>query len=527
MLILKDIKLSLEYDDEQAIKYVRKKFFKGQLCYIKISKKSIDARKKDNIYFVYSFEIELNDKLNEDKLLKSKNISKADESFACDDITIGDTPLEHRPIIVGAGPAGLFCAYYLAKYGYNPIIYERGSNIDKRTEEVHQFFTNAKLDMNSNVQFGEGGAGAFCDGKLTTRIGDAISKEVVKILSKHSNIKSLVYMARPHIGTDKLKDTVRNLRNEIIQMGGEFHFNKTVTDIIIKNSKITGIIIDNEKIDANVVILACGHSAKDTYNFLYKNGVSMVSKPFSIGARIEHFREDINHMQYGKFVNHKNLTAAEYQLYHHCSNGHTAYSFCMCPGGVVIPSQSEENTIVVNGMSTFARDNKNSNSAICVSVSQDDFGNNLFDGLNFIEKIEKNAFNVAGKNYKAPLTTTKDLFGIGNKLPEPTYSLGVLEVDFKDILPPFVISSIKEGLESFDRKMKGFVSNGAILTGVETRTSSPIKILRNNNYESENVSGLYPCGEGAGYAGGIVSAAVDGIKIGKKIIEIYCINPRK
>jgi hypothetical protein len=526
MLILKDVKLSLEYDAEQAIKYARKRYFKGHLCSIRISKKSIDARKKDNIYFVYSFEVELNHAINENRFTKNKNMTKVEPNLEMNDIKCGDTLLEHRPIIVGAGPAGLFCAYYLAKYGYNPIIFERGSDIDKRTEQVNTFFKTAKLDENSNVQFGEGGAGAFSDGKLTTRIGDPISKEIIEILAKHSKIESLTYMSHPHIGTDKLKDTVKNLRNEIIEMGGEFHFNKKATDIIIKNNKITGIIVDNEKIDSNVVILACGHSAKDTYKFLHKNDVSMISKPFSVGARIEHFREDINFMQYGKYANHKNLKSAEYQLYHHCSNGHTVYSFCMCPGGVVMPSQSEENTIVVNGMSEFTRDSKNSNSAICVSVSPDDFGKNLFDGLDFIEKIEKNAFNIAGKDYKAPITTTKNLFGIGSNLPEPSYSLGVSEVDFNDILPPFVMDGIKEGLGSFDRKMKGFVSNGAILTGVETRTSSPIKILRSENLESVNVSGLYPCGEGAGYAGGIVSAAADGIKIGKKIIEIYCAKAR-
>ena len=513
--IIRDIKLPLEYDDISAIGYIKDTYF----CDAKIIKKSVDARKKNDICFVYSFICENIPK----KFKKLKNI--VEFSIPTAKIIVGTTPLSSRPIIAGAGPAGLFCGYYLAKYGFKPLIIERGQDIDSRTKTVSEFFKTKKLNPESNVQFGEGGAGAFSDGKLTTRINDPLSKEVIDLFSKYSG--TCPYLAKPHIGTDKLNESVKKIRADIISMGGEFLFSTKITDIKIEKGKISGIKINNsEKIYTENLILATGHSAKDIYKLLYTKGVSMESKSFSVGARIEHKRDYINYTQYGKFKDHVNLSAADYQVWNACNNGHTAYSFCMCPGGVVVPSQSEEGTIVTNGMSEYARNMENSNSAICVSVSKNDFGNNLFDGLSFIEKIEKNAFIKTKKNYSAPFMTAKQLTGIKNEiiLAEPSYCHGITEVDFKEILSEFVLEALKEGLLAFDRKIPGFGGSG-ILTAVETRTSSPIRILRNENLESENTNGLFPCGEGAGYAGGIVSSAVDGIRAALKIIEKYHFLP--
>ena len=515
--IIRDVKLPLDYDDNMAVEYVKDKFF----CNAEIIKKSVDARKKNDICFVYSFICENIPK----KLQKLKNVSEF--TMKNMSVKIGAEPLSTRPVIVGAGPAGLFCGYFLAKYGFRPIILERGEDIDSRTKTVEEFFKTKKLNPNSNVQFGEGGAGAFSDGKLTTRINDPLSREVIELFAKYSGISP--YLSKPHVGTDKLKAVVKSIRNEIIEMGGELLFSNMVTDISLKNGGISEVEINNfAKIPADILVLAAGHSAKDIYQLLHTHGVSMESKAFSVGARIEHKRDDINFMQYGKFKDHPNLSAADYQVWHACENGHTAYSFCMCPGGVVVPSQSEEGTIVVNGMSEYLRNKENSNSAICVSVSKEDFGSGLFDGLKFIEKIEQNAFLKTNKNYTAPFATTKSILDISpqKELPVPSYCHGVTEIDFSEILPEFVLEGIKEGLHAFEQKLKGFVSIGGILTAVETRTSSPVRILRNENLESENIFGLYPCGEGAGYAGGIVSSAVDGIRAALKIIEKYRFVPK-
>ena len=516
--IIRDIKLPLDYDDESAICYIKDTYF----CDAQIIKKSVDARKKDDVCFVYSFACEN----LQSKFSKLKNVSEFNEKKQTS-FSYGSEPLFVRPVIAGAGPAGLFCGYYLAKHGFRPIIIERGEDIDSRTKTVDEFFKTKKLNPNSNVQFGEGGAGAFSDGKLTTRINDPLSKEVIDIFAKHSGICS--YIARPHVGTDKLKIVVKEIRSEIISMGGEFLFSNSITDIKLKNGRVTGVSVNNSiDISTDILVLATGHSAKDMYKLLNIRGVSMEPKAFSVGARIEHKRDDINFMQYGKFKDHPNLSAADYQVWNACDNGHTAYSFCMCPGGVVVPSQSEENTIVVNGMSEYSRDMENSNSAICVGVSEKDYGNELFSGLEFIENLERNTFLSTNKTYSAPFTTTKQLTGINPKFkyPEPSYCHGLTEVDFSEILPEFVLEAITKGLLAFERKLRGFVTNGGILTAVETRTSSPLRILRNENFESRNVLGLYPCGEGAGYAGGIVSSAVDGIKTAIKIIEKYRFVPK-
>lgn len=513
--LIQNVKLPLDTTDEAALSYIRKNLPNADIT---IHKKSLDARKKEEICFVYTFLVTAS---HIPSKWKKKAVPYTKKELS---LSFGNTPLKNRPIVVGAGPAGLFCAYILAKNGYRPLVLERGEPIEKRLDTVNSFFSGGKLNPNSNVQFGEGGAGAFSDGKLTTRINDPLSGEVVKVLAQHSDLPHLCYHAKPHVGTDRLQQCVKSLRNEIEKSGGEFRFSSRLTDITLQNGKLTAVTVNNEEtIPATVAVLATGHSAKDIYELLYKKEIPLLPKAFSVGSRVEHFREVIDEIQYGKFANHPNLGAADYSLFHHCGNGHTAYSFCMCPGGVVVPSQSEEETVLVNGMSYLARDGKNSNSAICVSVSNEDFGNGLFDGLRFIEKLEQTAYQLSGKNYRAPFMTSKDFTGVipTGAYPEPTYSRGVTEVDFSNIFPGFVMESLQEGLQAFEKKMPGFLTKGAVFTGVETRTSSPLRIVRNEALQSEKAIGLYPCGEGAGYAGGIVSAGVDGLRIGMKIMEEY------
>ena len=515
--ILSNINLGTEYNDESAICFVKNKFFKKYDVSISVFKKSVDARDKSNIKFCFSFIVDIK-KDDIKKISKIKNlkpyIQKKPEIIKKNNIL-------KKPVIIGAGPAGLFCAYYLSKYGYNPIIFERGEKIEDRHKTNEKFIKQRILNVNSNVQFGEGGAGAFSDGKLTTRINNPLCSEIVEILSQHSEIPELKYMAHPHIGTDKLLKCVKSLREEIISMGGEFHFNERMTDLITENNLIKGIVTDKDTYETDALILATGHSAKDVYKILYKHNVPMEQKSFSVGVRVEHKREDINKIQYGEFYKNKNLGSAEYQIFHHLNNGRTAYSFCMCPGGTVVAAQSEENTVIVNGMSIYNRDGENSNSAICISVTPDDFGNDIFDGLNFVEKIEKNAFTAGGKNYNAPIMQLSDFCNVSLKETTviPSYPLGVKEMDFKEIFPEFVTDGLKEGFLAFENKMKGFLSLNGILTAAETRTSAPLKITRNEHYESPYIKGLFPCGEGAGQAGGIVSAAVDGAKIAISLIE--------
>lgn len=512
---IQNIKLPIHTTDEAAIAYMTKNLPKGNIT---IYKKSVDARKKQEISFVYTFLVETA-QIPQKWKKKAVPYEKKELSFS-----FGTKKLTNRPIVVGAGPAGLLCAYMLSKMGYSPLVLERGEPIDERVKTVNSFFMGDKLNENSNIQFGEGGAGAFSDGKLTTRINDPLSNEVIALLARHSDLPHLSYQAKPHIGTDRLQKCVKSLRKEIERLGGEFRFSSRLTDISLINGEIRAVTVNEEEaIPATVVVLATGHSAKDIYELLYKKEIFMSPKSFSVGSRVEHFRDVIDEIQYGKFAGHPNLGAADYSLFHHCGNGHTAYSFCMCPGGVVVPSQSVKDTVLVNGMSYLARDGKNSNSAICVSVSPEDFGHGLFDGLSFIERLEKEAFRLGGKNYQAPFMTSYDLTGVkpGGKYPEPTYSRGVKETDFSELFPPFIMESLKEGLLAFEKKMPGFLTKGAVFTGVESRTSSPIRIERNEHLQSEKAIGLYPCGEGAGYAGGIVSAGVDGIRIAKKIMEEF------
>ncbi len=524
-LAVNNIKLSLDDDINQLKSTAAKKLKIGQdrINSLKIIKESVDARHKPDIVIVYSVLVEISGKY---RVTGNNDIREINE-LPHEELKSGHKKLINRPVIIGSGPAGIFAGLILSKNGYKPIILERGESVEKRTEKVHRYWKTGVLDTETNVQFGEGGAGTFSDGKLTTRINDYRCSRVLEEFHKAGAHEEILYKSKPHIGSDVLKDVVANMRKSIIQHGGEVRFNSKVTSLKISSGIVKGVIInDNTELDAEVVVLAIGHSSRDTYDSLLKNGVGFVRKPFSIGVRIEHPQELINQAQYGISAAHPKLGAADYQLF--CkTGGRTAYSFCMCPGGLVVASASEPNSIVTNGMSYFARDLENSNSALVVSVGPEDFGSeHPLSGVEFQRKWERLAYSIAGGNGTAPVQRLEDfLNGTASSAfgaVKPSYTGGTAFADINLCLPEFVTSCMKDSIYYFDRKLKGFGMGDAILTGVETRTSSPVRIPRSDEtFEALGILGLYPAGEGAGYAGGIVSAAVDGIRIAEQIIKTY------
>ena len=484
---------------------VKYKINKNDVTERRIIKKSIDARNKADIFYNYSVELECK---NENKI-KNVQIVKKEEPFKI----IVNRKSSKRPVIIGAGPAGLFSALTLAQNGIKPIIIEQGKTVDERKKDVEEFQKTGKLNTLSNVQFGEGGAGTFSDGKLTSGIHNPLCKIVLKEFYNFGAPEQILYINKPHIGTDNLINIIRNMRNEIIKLGGEFLFNEKVTDFEFENSKVTAVIC-GKRIETDTVILAIGHSARSTFEKLYEKGVKMEKKNFSIGVRIEHKQSMINKSQYGEITKLK-LPPAEYKMAYHGEN-RSCYTFCMCPGGTVIASSSEPETIVTNGMSVYARNGENANSAVLVNVTPNDFkGESPLEGMYFQKDLEQKAFKLGGSNYNAPIQRFEDFennvksIHIGEI--KPTYKPGVTLSNLNEILPDFISKTLIGGIKYFDKSIKGFAHPDAILTGVETRSSSPVQITRNENKQS-NIKGLYPCGEGAGYAGGIMSAAVDGIK---------------
>lgn len=495
---------------------------KNAAKYAEIYKISTDARHK-KLSLVFSVILELLNKENEQKIAKSSpHISLVAEGE--EEIKSGDEPLKSRPVIVGFGPAGMFAALTLAQNGYRPIVLERGADIEKRTAVCESFFDGGAFSRKTNVQFGEGGAGTFSDGKLTTRINDPLCRLVLKRFYEFGAEEKILYDAKPHIGTDKLRIVVKNLRERVISLGGEVLFETALKEINLKEGKITSLITDKGEIPCDVLILAAGHSARDTFEMLKAKGVAMEQKPFSVGLRIEHKGENINRAMFGEDYDKGLFGNAEYQLSLR-ENSRAVYTFCMCPGGVVVPASSEEGYLCINGMSYAARDGENANSALVVSVDAKDFGNDLMSGIHFQRKLEAKAFLLGGKDYTAPIQSVGSF--LGHKSPitvTPSYSRGVKEANLKEIFPEEISLMLSKGILNFDRKIKGFSDFGAVLTAAETRTSSPLRIIREENRESKNTKGLYPCGEGAGYAGGIMSAAVDGIKTAKAIIERYSVK---
>lgn len=522
MIRLRQIKVPINSTKEHLISKCadKLKIKKDDILDIKISKQSLDSRKKPDLYFVYEIDVEVK---NENYLLminKDNDILKTPIEEYNFEIT-GTSKLVHRPIIVGSGPAGLFCAYILAENGYKPLIIERGKDVDNRVKDVDLFWKKGILNKESNVQFGEGGAGTFSDGKLNTMVKDPLhrGKKVFEIFVMAGAPEEIMYLNKPHIGTDLLRDVVKNIRNSIIKLGGEFRYNTKLTDIRFDNKLKSIIVNDNEEIECDVLVLAIGHSARDTFEML-SNKLIMEPKPFALGVRISHPQKMINKNQYG--VEESNLGSASYKLTHTCHNGRGVYTFCMCPGGYVVNSSSEENRLSINGMSNHNRDSENANSAVIVTVTPSDFGFNPLDGIEYQRKLEEITYKVG--NGKIPVQLYKDF-----KNNVKTTSLGDVNPVFKgeyilsnlnEIFPSYIKESLIEGIDTFNNKIKGFNRDDAIIAAIESRTSSPVRLVRNQDLES-NIKGIYPCGEGAGYAGGITSAAMDGIKIAEAIAKQY------
>lgn len=525
MLRFKEIKIREDISNEDIFNIICRKYAldKSVIVCWHIFKKSIDARDKNDIHYSYTIDIEIQVE-KETAVFRNIKNKKNVEIIAKQENKKIEVKRESKlkPVIVGAGPAGLFAALTLAQNGITPILIEQGKKVEDRKKDVDKFFETGKLNITSNVQFGEGGAGTFSDGKLTTGINNPLCKKVIEEFVKFGAPEQIAYINKPHIGTDKLITVIKNMRKEIIDLGGEVLFEEKVIDFQIKKNNIKAVLTDKRKIETDTVILAIGHSARDTFEKLYEKEIRMERKNFSVGVRIEHKQELINKSQYSNKTKLK-LPPAEYKLAYHGKDNRSCYTFCMCPGGVVVASSSEKGTIVTNGMSKFSRDGENANSAILVNVTPEDFkGKSPLEGIYFQKDLEEKAFILGGKNYCAPVQRVEDF--LENKKSEcigevkPTYMPGVTLSNLNDILPKFVSKTLKEGIIYFDKKIKGFADKDAILTGVETRSSSPVKIVRNENLVT-NISGIYPCGEGAGYAGGIMSAAVDGIRCAIKVLE--------
>lgn len=526
MIRLRQIKVSvIRNSKEEIIKRVAQKLNikTSSIEEIKIIKKSLDARKKEELFYVYELDVKVE---NEDYIIKKK---ASKDIFISKDISYnfpktGTKKLNYRPIIVGTGPAGLFCAYLLAENNYKPIIIERGEKVDDRIKTVEKFWQDNELNEESNVSFGEGGAGTFSDGKLNTLIKDRERRgeKVFNIFVENGANEEILYEQKPHIGTDKLREIVKNMRNKIISMGGDFFYNTKLTDIKIVNNKIASIEVNNSKnIETDLLVLAIGHSARDTFRMLYEQGLKMENKPFAIGVRVIHPQKLINESQYGKKYA-KILPPASYKLTYQTKNKRGVYSFCMCPGGYVVNASSQRNGLVVNGMSNYMREAKNANSAIVVTVSEKDYGTEPLSGIKYQKMLEEKAYRL-GKGL-VPIQLYKDFKEnkTSQNIDKELLSIkgGYTLSNLNKILPDFIIDSLKEAMPSFGNKIKGFDNDNTVLLGLESRTSSPIRILRDENYLS-NIKGIYPCGEGAGYAGGITSSAIDGIKIAEAIAKVY------
>ncbi len=485
-----------------------------------IHKISLDARKQDNIHYVCSVFVKLTDAALEKKLCeKNKSLTYAAPAHFAP--VISGEKADGRVIVTGFGPAGMFCALALAEQGYKPIVLERGEDVEKRTQTVQSFWKGGSLNENSNVQFGEGGAGTFSDGKLTTRINDPLCSYVLERFVEFGAPQEICTKAKPHIGTDNLRRIVKAIRQRIISLGGEVRFETQLDGLEISGGSVKSVHTTRGEEKAAALVLALGHSARDTFEMLARGGVFMQPKAFSVGARIEHLQSDVEKSLYGSHAGDPALPKGEYNLSYR-ENGRGVYTFCMCPGGTVVPAASEQGGTVTNGMSEFARDGKNANAALVVGVTPEDFGSGVLAGVDFARTIERNAYALTG-SFKAPGTTVR---GFLNGKPDldtklvPTYSLGLMPCDFTKIFPPKVTDMMTAGLADFTRKMACFGDENALLTAPETRTSSPVRITRSENLTALGISNLYPCGEGAGYAGGIMSAAVDGLKTALQIMSV-------
>ncbi|RMM81830.1 hypothetical protein ALQ71_04913 [Pseudomonas coronafaciens pv. striafaciens] len=530
MLRITELKLPIDHPEEDLRVALLQHLGidSSELLDFTLFKRSYDARKKSSeLCFIYTIDFQVRD---EEALLRKlsndRHVGPApDVSYK----VVGHAPegLTERPIVVGFGPCGIFAGLLLAQMGFKPIILERGTEVRQRTKDTWGLWRKNVLKPESNVQFGEGGAGTFSDGKLYSQIKDPkfIGRKVLHEFVKAGAPEEILYVSKPHIGTFRLTGVVENMRHQIVAMGGEVRFQQRVTDLMIEDGQLLGVQLDSgEQIESRHVILALGHSARDTFRMLHSRGVYMEAKPFSVGFRIEHPQSLIDRARLGKYAGHPKLGAADYKLVHHASNGRSVYSFCMCPGGTVVAATSEPGRVVTNGMSQYSRNERNANSGIVVGISpEQDYPGSPLAGIELQERLESHAYLLGGSSYEAPAQLVGDFIAgrastaLGSV--EPSYKPGVKLVDLADALPAFAIEAIREALPAFDKQIKGFSLHDAVLTGIETRTSAPLRITRGPTLQSLNTKGLYPAGEGAGYAGGILSAGVDGIRIAEALVR--------
>ncbi|MGB0466580.1 MAG: NAD(P)/FAD-dependent oxidoreductase [Pontibacterium sp.] len=522
MIRLSNIKLPLDHNEDALKNAIIKQLeiTPDQLVNYELCRRGYDARKKNTIFLIYTLDIEttINEQLLE-KFADSQLIRpRPDTGYKF--VTQAPADLQERPVVIGFGPCGLLAGLVLAQMGYKPLILDRGKEVRERTKDTFGFWRKKQLNTESNVQFGEGGAGTFSDGKLSTQIKDPkqYGRKVLTEFVTAGAPEEIMYVSKPHIGTFRLVSMVEKMRAEIIRLGGEIRFSARVDDLQIEDGQVTGLTLaSGETIQSKHIALAIGHSARDTFQMLFDKKVYIEAKPFSVGFRIEHEQSLIDQARFGRNAGHPILGAADYKLVHHCKNGRSVYSFCMCPGGTVVAATSEEHRVVTNGMSQYSRKERNANSAIVVGIDPSDYPGNPLAGIDFQRQLESYAYKLGGENYDAPAQKVGDFLkgqsseALGSV--SPSFKPGIKLTDLSQALPDFCIEAIREAIPAFNRKIKGFALEDALLTGVETRTSSPVNIKRGQDFQSINTRGLYPAGEGAGYAGGIMSAAIDGIKI--------------
>jgi uncharacterized FAD-dependent dehydrogenase len=527
MLRLTDIKLPLDHDDKALEIAILTKLNipKEQLVSFNMFKRGYDARNNRNILLIYTLDVEVTDQNALLSQFENDPRVRITPDMSYKFVTQAPANLTHRPVVVGLGPCGLFAALILAQMGFKPIILERGKAVRERTKDTFGFWRKQALNPESNVQFGEGGAGTFSDGKLYSQVKDRkhYGRKVLHEFVAAGAPEEIMYVSKPHIGTFKLVNMVEKMRETIIKLGGEFRFSTRVEKLDLENNKIKGLhLSDGEYLSCDHVVLAIGHSARDTFTALYEQGVYIEAKPFSIGFRIEHEQSMIDTSRFGDNAGNEILGAADYKLVHHCKDGRTVYSFCMCPGGTVVAAASEPGRVVTNGMSQYSRHERNANSAIVVGITpEEDYPGHPLAGIELQRNLESLAFTVGGENYHAPAQLIGDFLAgkqsatVGDI--KPSYTPGVTLTDLSKVVPEYVTKAIREAIPAFERQIKGFAKADGLLTGVETRTSSPICIKRGKNYQSVNIQGLYPAGEGAGYAGGIWSAGIDGIRVAEAV----------
>lgn len=529
MIRLNELKLPLDHEEGALIAAITKKLgiSADQVISFNIFRRGYDARKKANILLIYTLDVVVE---NEAALLEqfvSDPHVKQTPDMEYKFVAQAPKNLTERPVVIGFGPCGLFAGLVLAQMGFNPIIVERGKEVRERTKDTFGFWRKRTLNTESNVQFGEGGAGTFSDGKLYSQVKDPnfYGRKVITEFVEAGAPEEILYVSKPHIGTFKLVTMIEKMRAKIIELGGEIRFSTRVDDIHMDGEQITGLTLSNgEQIHSRYVVLAVGHSARDTFEMLHDRGVYMEAKPFSVGFRVEHKQSMIDEARFGPNAGNPILGAADYKLVHHCKNGRTVYSFCMCPGGTVVAATSEEGRVVTNGMSQYSRSERNANSAIVVGIDPErDYPGDPLAGIRFQRELESGAYVLGGENYDAPAQKIGDFLKgrdpsqLGDV--EPSFTPGIKLTDISKALPDFAIEAIREAIPAFDKKIKGFASEDGLLTGVETRTSSPVCIKRGKDFQSINLKGFYPAGEGAGYAGGILSAGIDGIKVAEALAK--------